>query len=38
MMARGVFDGFYLLIRRLWPFALAHALINVSIDLQSAGA
>jgi membrane protease YdiL (CAAX protease family) len=31
-----VFGGFYLLIRRLWPFALAHALINMSIDLQRA--
>jgi len=31
-----VFGGFYLLIRRLWPFALAHALINMYIDLQHA--
>jgi hypothetical protein len=26
----------YLLLRRLWPFALGHALINIHIDLQQA--
>ncbi len=30
------FGGSYLLVRRVWGFALAHALINIFIDLASA--
>ena len=28
------FGGLYLLLRRVWPLALAHALINISNELQ----
>lgn len=31
------FGGFYVLVRRLWPFALAHALINILLTLQRVG-